>query len=537
MSSPGSPRHGSAVPEPAEARSTQPSRPVPPAPSRTSARASRLVTLGVAGAVLTFAALVLIPILAIRPFLPADESAHVDYAMQVAHGHLPVAGPVFHPEFAGQRVTSQYVSNHPPLYYAIAGPPLRLALHFHHAQAGLLAVRALSIVFGAVAIVLLALFAGKVAARTSRRTRTQLMVAAAGLAATLPSLVSASAAIQNDTLMVAFVAATSALLAHAVRHGLSTRRMVLLGLCCAGGMLSRATFIGVLLATLGVIAVLSLWPAGFGVRPTALRWRQAVARVVIVGGISVLGAAWYYALNYQRYGDFIGGSVAYDLVKHRPKQPGASSPLHYLLTWGGIKVQLEQLAGGWDSLLGGQLHRTDVLAAVIAALLVLAVAGTVVAAVRRQRWRDREGWILGLALVVMLLIAYVSVADHVAHGGGPNNRYLLSALGFWAVAVAAAVLLIGPRRWPVPVLVLIGLQVLGSINLSVILVHRLPPLGWHAWFSGLADGMVGAHIPAARPVLILLLALVVLGFLAQAAALFALGRLPESAAPAPTGQD
>ncbi|HVX44729.1 MAG TPA: hypothetical protein VHC49_12625 [Mycobacteriales bacterium] len=504
-----------------------------PAPAATQ-RSRRLVALGVGGAVLTFAALVLIPILAIRPFLPADESAHVDYAIQVAHGHLPIAGPILHPEFAGQRPTAQYVSNHPPLYYVIAGPFLRLALAAHHAQAGLLAVRALSILFGAAAIILTAVFAGSFAARTSRRTRSQLMVGAAGLVATLPALISAAAAIQNDALMVGFVGLTLALLGAAVRSGLRTRSMLYLGLSCAGGMLSRATFIGVLLAVLGVIALLSLWPDGFRDRPSALQWRQAISRVVIVGGISAIGAGWYYALNYHRYGDFIGGSVAYDLVKYRPKQPGADSTLHFLLTFGGIKVQIQQLAGGWDSLLGGgQLHRTDVLAMIIGVLICLGIAATAVAVARGARWPDREGAVLALGLAVMLLIAFVSVADHVAHGGGPNNRYLLSALGFWAILGSAALLLGSPRRWPVPVLLLIGLQVIGSINSTLIMVHRIPPLGWHSWFSGIADGMDAANIPAARAILVILLIVVVAGVAAQALALFALGRLPEPVEPEP----
>ena len=72
-----------------------------------------------------------------------DERAHVDYAWQVAHGHLPVAATEFTAEFPelGQKSYFQHVSNHPPLYYAIAGPVLRAANATGHPASGLYALR------------------------------------------------------------------------------------------------------------------------------------------------------------------------------------------------------------------------------------------------------------------------------------------------------------------------------------------------------------------------------------------------------------
>lgn len=102
----------------------------------------------------TFTALTLIWVFAVPPFLPADESAHTDYAMQVTHGHLPIAGQPFHAEFPqlGQRTLRQHVSNHPPLYYVFAGPVLRIGAAVGRPLVGILAARGLTALFGLAAV-------------------------------------------------------------------------------------------------------------------------------------------------------------------------------------------------------------------------------------------------------------------------------------------------------------------------------------------------------------------------------------------------
>ena len=54
---------------------------------------------------------------------PGDERAHVDYAGQVGHGHLPVAGPWITPQFPelGQTTNAQHVANH-HCFDTVAGP-------------------------------------------------------------------------------------------------------------------------------------------------------------------------------------------------------------------------------------------------------------------------------------------------------------------------------------------------------------------------------------------------------------------------------
>jgi len=79
--------------------------------------------LAVAGATLTLA---VANALAAPPFTGNDEAAHVAYALRVADGHLPrvtdrsAASPIG-PLVPGRLI---YTANHPPLYYALVGPPM-----------------------------------------------------------------------------------------------------------------------------------------------------------------------------------------------------------------------------------------------------------------------------------------------------------------------------------------------------------------------------------------------------------------------------
>lgn len=79
---------------------------------------ARWYRLGLGGSIAVYLGLAALWALAVPLFLPADESPHVDYAYQVAHGHLPSAGTHFDAEFPTliQHYGGQYVAYHPPLY-------------------------------------------------------------------------------------------------------------------------------------------------------------------------------------------------------------------------------------------------------------------------------------------------------------------------------------------------------------------------------------------------------------------------------------
>jgi len=133
-------------------------------------RGKLLLRLGILGVILTLAGGVLLRTFAAHPFLPVDESANVAYAMQVAHGHIPLAGR--HPvqvQFPAQRRAAQHASNHPPLYHALAGQILRLSLHVGHPTAGVVGARLLNLLFAAIAVLLVGLLAWTLTAGVSIR--------------------------------------------------------------------------------------------------------------------------------------------------------------------------------------------------------------------------------------------------------------------------------------------------------------------------------------------------------------------------------
>ncbi len=479
------------------------------------------------GAVATFTGLALIWIFAVPPFLPADESAHTDYAVQVTHGHLPVAGQPFHAEFPrqGQRSLRQHVSNHPPLYYVLAGPVLRIGQAIDRPMVGILATRGLTAIFGVIVVALTALLAGIIARQASPRARAQLMIAAAGLVATVPSFVAAAGAIQNDSITIAFTLAALVLLALVVRRGATPKLIAALAIVCTLGMLCRSTFIQVLLVVLITVALAALWPEQ-GQRFFPLqryRVRAAVIQVAVIGGVSFIGASWFYFLNKHRYGDFVGGSAVYPLVAGRPMEPGAENLFSFFTYPRSWWIQIVQLAGGYGELRLTQPVQTVHVTTLLSVILMAALAAVFVALGRGKRWDDRRGWMLVAGLFVVLAISFLELADHATQHGSENNRYLLDGLAFWGVGVGAGLLMLGWRRLPVIPLLVSLIGVYGSLHYTLVIARRQPLLNGRGWFDALATSMDHLGMPGARGILVLFLALIVAGVAAQAVALTWLG--------------
>jgi 4-amino-4-deoxy-L-arabinose transferase-like glycosyltransferase len=474
----------------------------------------------------TFTALTLIWVFAVPPFLPADESAHTDYAMQVTHGHLPIAGQPFHAEFPqlGQRTLRQHVSNHPPLYYVFAGPVLRIGAFVGRPLVGILAARGLTAIFGLVAVGLAAVLAGLVARSASRRARAQLMIVAAGLTATIPSFIAASGAIQNDSLTILFTMAALSLLAWVVRCGATRRRIAALAICCTAGMLSRSTFIQVLLVVLITVFVVAIWPQDGKILPLQRdRVKTGLLQVVVIGGVSFLGAGWFYILNKHRYGDFVGANAVNKLVAGRALEPGATSLFSFFTyprTWW---IQIVQLSGGYGELRLRQPATIEHLSTVLAVILCASVAAVLFSIARGRQWNDRRGWLLVAGLFVVLAISFAEIAVHATQHGSENNRYLLDGIAFWGVGVGGALLLLGFRRLPLIPLAVMVLGSIGALRYTLFIARRQPILAGRGWFDALATSMAHVGLPGARAILGLFIALLVAGLLAQAIALVWLG--------------
>jgi hypothetical protein len=482
----------------------------------------RLILLGVSGAVLMLAGVGLLRIFTVRPFVPADEPANVDYAMQITYGHLPVAGTRIHHLFPGQRSAFQHTSNHPPLYHAIVGPILRLGLHVHHPNVAVLAARLVALGAAIGAVLLIAVLARNLIGPIGGPRTAQVVVAAAGLLACLPTFVSASAIVQNDTLATALILAALIPMVQIVRHGSSPGRVAWLAGCSAAAVLTRVTSAPACLIAAAAVGLAGwLWPAAGQTCDPRRRMLTAVQPIAITVAAIAAAAGWFIVLNVHRYGDWTGGS-AVDAVVHSRHEPGSNSVLSYLLEPRSWLVQFTQVTGGLDTEVSPQPQWAVPLAVLLMAVLAAGIIAFVVRW-RRQSIRVDHQQVLCLAALGLSLAATMGeIAVHAADGGGVHGRYLLPAAA--ALCVGGAALLCLPRRIGVAIMaIVLGIELYGGLR-----SHGLRSIYHQRYhvtslFAGMRDGLIETGVPAPTVALAVLLAVVALGFLLHVGALWWLG--------------
>jgi hypothetical protein len=477
-------------------------------------RSARTLRLGLTGALLLYTGLVLIWVFCVPLFGPADERAHVDYAWQVAHGHLPVAGSRFTAEFPelGQVGYVQHVSNHPPLWYAVVGPLLRVADAMGHPVLGLYAIRLLNAGLTAVTLLVIARVAALVAADARREVRIACVVAAAVFGAVNPALIAASGAIQNDALAILLAALVALVLAKAVRTGVDTRTVTWLAVLCSLGTLTRVTFITVTVVAVAATAALSLWPQLGVHRPQRRDLVRAAGRGLVIVGASMLSAGWFLVLNLERYGDLTGGSAVYYLetIQARELSPGAAyGPVVYLLhpyTWW---TQLLQLVAPVPSISEGKMPY--VLMAVAMIVVLVLTAG----AVMRRRGADlldRPARVTMLVLALMFAGSMLKLAVHVSNKGGANQRYLLDSLASWTVGGALLVVAVGTLA-PRVVAFLGSLGAIGALCYAAGIVLRTDDITDGAIAGPLRASLADSIVPAAGLLLVCFVLLLLAGLL------------------------
>lgn len=481
---------------------------------------SRSFRLGMSGVLMLYTGLALLWIFGVPLFGPADERAHVDYAWQVAHGHLPLAGPWFTPQFPelGQTTNVQHVANHPPLFYAVAGPLLRLADATGHPATGLYAIRLLNAATTFVTILVVARLAAEITARTGRGMRAAVVLTASALVAVNPALLAASGAIQNDALSILLAALVTLVLARATRTGVETRTVIHLAVLCTLGTLTRVTFITVVFVAVAWTVALTLWPALRLSRPQRATVLRATTRGLAILAVVAAGAGWFMVLNLERYGDLTGGSAVYGLetVQARDLAPGAASgPLTYLLhpyTWW---TQFLQLVAPVPSLSNDTVPYMLMTAALLVVLVLAAVA-----AVRRRGAGliDRPGAVTLLLLAVLFAASMAKLAVHVSNRGGANQRYLLDAIEFWAVGGAVLLLALG-RLAPPAVAAVVALGATGVVTYAAGIVLRTDEIAGGPALTRLRTSLSESIVPAAELVCLAALMMVGVGLAAAVASI------------------
>lgn len=420
--------------------------------------------------------------LMVPAFWPVDELANVGYARLLLDGDLPtidtptpddgipgLQGRLFYERVKGhtQRMDA-WTSNHPPLYYLLAGVPLALGVAVDLPEAGLLVARLVAVAATGLGVLATALLADVLVPAASPRRRA-IVVGAALLAALTPGLAHVGGLVFNDTL--AFALATLALAAglRVLREG-PVRPWPLIA--AAAGAAAAATRV----ATLPAVALaagacaLGAWVAAAppGTRALPARLRAAAGEGLLVVGAAGLAAGWFYARNVALYGDLTGSAALFDKFGR-----SADDPV------GGPKTLLGLALDQWDRLLGDLTTgywvggpRAWVGRGVLLALLL----GIGLALLRALRGggrapRDWAGlatpaaW--GFAALLALATLLANARFHDA-GGSPHGRYLLVTLGVIAVAGAGGLAHLpgGRRGW----LLRVVAAALVALNLGLLLL-------------------------------------------------------------------
>lgn len=379
------------------------------------------------------------------PLSSGDEAAHLDYAIDVWHGHLPVFedGLTIKPPF-GVAPPVQWVAQHPPFFYAVLAPVVGPLWDGGQLYAAVLAGRAVNAVFAGASV----LATGWAALRVLPGRPAVAAVASLVLAGTSMFLL-VGGAIYNDLANVLFAALAVGVAASALRRGLSTRLLVGGVVVTSLGMLSRLSF---------AVFVVAVVVAFLLARGTPLVRRLVGAGAVVVA--PALAAGWFFVRNVRITGNVAGSHPDWAAEHLGRSSRSAAQVVTDPDFWTGVfsvfKGHLEaHWQWTWWLLLGP---------------LALAVVAGVAAVVRRVvgpgRWTGARhaslpparprGDVVSDVLVAAMLVAVAAlvVAGQVQFttgGGAPNTRYGLPVMPVLAIVMAIG-LVRGLGRLAAPVL-------------------------------------------------------------------------------------
>jgi len=250
---------------------------------------------------------------------------------------------------------------------------------------------------------------------------------AATVTAFNPQFLFTNAAVNNDGLLTALCSVSMLLCVLLVTRGPSTRSYVLLGVVVGLAALTKLTGLGLLAPVLVVLAMVC----------QRCSLREAVKGGVIVVGLVLLIAGWWYVRNWLLYGDFAGMSMFFQALGDTPGRG---------LTW---DMFVEELEGfrlsywavfGWFNVLAGRwvYGFFDV-------LVFAAVMGIPLALVRGLKKRSTVSF---SALLVMAVWMVVVGAGYVRYNqliDAATGRLAFPAICCVSVLLAWGLVQLPPR--------------------------------------------------------------------------------------------
>jgi len=387
---------------------------------------------------------------------PTDEIRHFRYVRHlIVYRELPVQSA------EGPRAQS----HHPPLYYALGAlaswwvhveqdvyydPPTNphwdsrywevsddnknQYLHgadeqfpFHGVTLAVYVVRWMTVLIGA-GVVCVTYGIG----REIAPGRPGLAAGAAALVGFNPQFIYLSGAINNDILAALCGGAVLWACVRLVRHGPSWRIDVVLGVLYGLALLTKFNLVA-LSALIELAYALAMWRTRDGSTALTGGWRAFLRGNLIVGGLAVAIAGWWFARNYALYGDLTGMSKVNDLWLGRSFSEGL---------WA-IPQSLPYL---WSSLWGrfgyGQLPLPEVVYQALFWFCVIALTGHLIP----RRGSPPAALLIPLIASVLLFVGvvfyYIAIQP-----AGPMGRFLFPCLPAFAVLVSLGLSRLFPRRW------------------------------------------------------------------------------------------
>jgi 4-amino-4-deoxy-L-arabinose transferase-like glycosyltransferase len=377
-----------------------------------------------------------------RPAWTESEAAHVKALLARARSRTGQGG-----------LTGE--TDNPPLYYALAVVPYKLAGGSFLDR--LQAMRVFSALLSALTVMFVFFFV-----REALRSPPWGAPIAALLVALQPQVAFIAGSVNNDNLMFTASAALLWLLARAFRRGLDARLGAAIGAALAVGLLSKLTFIGLLPGVaVALLALCVRLPEGRD-RRAAL---SGAGLAVLIAGIPVCAyvvlnsAVWHRSLFQGAIGSVsVGGGGTGTPVRGNTRELLSYIWQFYLPRLPGMHPQFSgyPLWNVWFQGLVGRFGLLDytfprwvdwLFLAIFLALVGLAVRALVLDRLRvRARWRELLTYAV-LAAGLALAIARAGFPYHLkTHFVFEQARYLFPLLGLYGLFVATALRGAG-RRW------------------------------------------------------------------------------------------